>query len=72
MPVVGAAHLEDLLLGIEKMSAKTIINKDSDSTVDKHNPHYFSWVTRDQSLLSYLFSSEKPSDQLLGLIIMSH
>jgi hypothetical protein len=39
------------------MPTKTITAKDGDSTVDKPNPDYFNWVTHDQALLDYLFSS---------------
>jgi hypothetical protein len=39
------------------MTTKTITAKDGDSTVDKPNPDYFNWVTHDQALVDYLFSS---------------
>jgi hypothetical protein len=57
MPAIHAAHLDNILLSIEKMSAKTISNKVGDATMEKPNLDYFNWVTRDQVLLGYLFSS---------------
>jgi hypothetical protein len=57
MPAIHAAHLEDLLLGIEKMLAKMIADKDGDTAMMKPNPDYFNWITWDQALLSYIFSS---------------
>jgi hypothetical protein len=57
IPAIRAAHLDDLLLGIEKMPTKTVEAKDGDSSTEKSNPDYFHWVTRDQDLLGYLFSS---------------
>jgi hypothetical protein len=56
MLAIRAAHLDDLL-GVEKMSAKTTTTKDGDSVVEKNNPDYLNWVTRDQALLEYMFSS---------------
>jgi hypothetical protein len=57
MPAICAAHLEDLLFGIEKMPTKMIADKDGDATLEKSNPDYLNWVTRDQVLLGYIFSS---------------
>jgi hypothetical protein len=56
MPTIRAAHLDDLLLGVEKMPAKTTTTKEGDSVMEKNNPDYLNWVTRDQALLGYLFS----------------
>jgi hypothetical protein len=57
MPTIRAAHFDDLLLGVEKMPAKTVSDKVGDTVTEKPNPDYLSWVTRDQALLGYLFSS---------------
>jgi hypothetical protein len=57
MPAIRAAHFDDLLLGVEKMPAKTVSDKVGDTVTEKPNPDYLSWVTRDQALLGYLFSS---------------
>jgi hypothetical protein len=50
--------MEDLILGLEKMPAKTmsISSKDASSLV-KTNPEYVHWLARDQALLGYLLSS---------------
>jgi hypothetical protein len=41
MPAIHAAHLEDLLLGIEKMPAKMIADKNGNTATAKPNPDYF-------------------------------
>jgi hypothetical protein len=50
--------MEDLLLGREKMSAKTVSTSstDADSSV-KTSPEYMRCLARDQALLGYLMSS---------------
>jgi hypothetical protein len=50
--------MEDLLLGREKMSAKTVSTSstDVDSSV-KTSPKYMRCLARDQALLGYLMSS---------------
>jgi hypothetical protein len=55
--LLWCAHLNDLMLGIEKMPTKIVATKDGDSSTEKSNPDYYHWVTRDQTLLGYLFSS---------------
>jgi hypothetical protein len=57
MLAIRAAHLEDMLLSIEKMPNKMITDKDGDVATTKPNPDYFNWVTRDQALFGYIFSS---------------
>jgi hypothetical protein len=57
MPAIRAAHLDDLLLGVEKIPTKTTTTKDGDSVMEKNNLDYLNWVTHDQALLGYLFSS---------------
>jgi hypothetical protein len=70
MPAIKAAHLEDLLLSIEKMSTKTTTTKDGESVVEKNNPEYLNSVTRDQALLGYLFSS-LTCDVLQGVTMLT-
>jgi hypothetical protein len=56
MSAIRATHFDDLLLGKEKMSAKTVSDKVDDVVTEKPNPNYLNWVMRDQALLGYLFS----------------
>jgi hypothetical protein len=57
LPAVHATQLEDIMFGVEKMSEKTITAKCGDSVTSMTNPEYVKWHTRDQAILSYLFSS---------------
>jgi hypothetical protein len=57
MPAICSAQLEDLLTGINRMSAKTIAVKNGDSTTVQANPEYTKWVTCDQALLGYIMAS---------------
>jgi hypothetical protein len=56
MPTIRVDHYDDLLLSVEKMLAKTVSDKVSE-VMEKLNPDYLRWVTRDHALLGYLFSS---------------
>jgi hypothetical protein len=57
LPAVHAAQLEGILFGVDKMLEKTITAKSGDSVTSMTNPEYVKWCTRDQVILSYLFSS---------------
>jgi hypothetical protein len=66
LSLVHAAHLEDLLFSIDKMSPKTVPVRTGDTITDKPNPEYIAWMTRDQSLLGYLVSCVT-NEVLMGL-----
>jgi hypothetical protein len=58
LPPICAAQMEDLLLGREKMSAKTLSTSSTDaSSSEQTNLEYVRWCMRDQALLGYLMSS---------------
>jgi hypothetical protein len=49
--------MEGLLTGAETMPAQTIVIKSGDTTSAQPNPEYARWVSCDQAVLRYLFSS---------------
>jgi hypothetical protein len=57
LPPIRAAQMEGLLTGAEAMPAQTIVVKSSDNTSAQPNPEYARWVSCDQAVLGYLFSS---------------
>jgi hypothetical protein len=57
LPPIRAAQMEGLLTGVEAMPAQTIVVKSGDTTSAQPNPEYARWVSRDQVVLGYLFSS---------------
>jgi hypothetical protein len=57
LPPTRAAQMEGLLTGVEAMPAQTIVVKFGDTTSAQPNPEYARWVSRNQVVLGYLFSS---------------
>jgi hypothetical protein len=57
LPPIGAAQMEGLLTGVEAMPAQTIVVMSGDNTSAQPNPECARWVSRDQAVLRYLFSS---------------
>jgi hypothetical protein len=57
LPPIRAAQLEGFLTATDKMPAKTVRAKTGDTITETPNPEYTRWVTKDQALLGYLFSS---------------
>jgi hypothetical protein len=57
MPPIWAARYEDLLLGVKKATSKIVSMWADDSAIDKPNPEYDLWMSRDQMFLGYLLSS---------------
>jgi hypothetical protein len=70
MPAIRAAHYEDLLLGVKKATTKTISVQVGDSTIDKPNPEYDLWVSRDHALLDYLLMS-LTHEVLMGVMTLT-
>jgi hypothetical protein len=57
LPPTRAAQMEGLLTRAEAMPAQTIIIKSGGTTSAQPNPEYARWVSRNQAVLGYLFSS---------------
>jgi hypothetical protein len=58
LPAIHAAQLEGLLTSDEKRPEKTLkASKADNSTDEKPNPTYITWVARDQAVLGYLLAS---------------
>jgi hypothetical protein len=66
MSAVRSTQLEDLLTDVERMPAKMLTITKDDEVLEQPNPEYTKWVTRDQALLGYIFSS-LPQEVLMGV-----
>jgi hypothetical protein len=54
---VRVAQLNDLLTGEEKQPDKEIMVVIHEKSIKRRNLAYTAWMTRDQNVLGYLFSS---------------
>jgi hypothetical protein len=52
-----SAQLQDFLTGFEKEPSKTLSKKVGDTVVDEPNPAHALWVSCNQAVLGYLFTS---------------
>jgi hypothetical protein len=70
LPPIRAAQMEGLLIGAEAMPAQTIIIKFGDNTSAQPNLEYARWVSHDQAVLGYLFSS-LTREVLMGVTMLT-